>query len=71
MKKLNFEMSGECLGFTFDPRDYIDVENITDLENEIAECAEDSVCWGVYLIGDTYEELWEQVQQAKLEQSKE
>jgi hypothetical protein len=50
------------------PYEWTDTTDIKDFEKQLIDLAEEQASWGVRLVGKTIQELWEEVQQAKLEE---
>ncbi len=68
-QKISFEVYGDVNDMDFDPNEFTEIETMKEFEKLILDGAEDSATWGVRIIGDTIEKLWEKVQQAKASKS--
>lgn len=64
-RKIQCEVYGNCPAFHFDPHDFIDVEDIIEFEDDLNMMLEDDVTYGVKLVGESIESLWEEVQKVK------
>lgn len=70
-KELSFEVSGDVNGMEWDASEWTDVESQEEFEKQLIDLAEEQASWGVRLVGQTIQELWEEVLQAKLSESAE
>ena len=68
--RIDFDVYGGTT-FAFDPTEWTNCESVRELEDQMTERAEDSVCYGVEPCGFTFAELWEHVKEAKEKEEEE
>ena len=62
---LRFEIYGDVDGMEWNPSEWTDCETRDDLGRQLIEVAEDNATWGIRIVGISWDELWEQVQEAR------
>ena len=67
-EELSFEVYGDTNDMEWSPYEWTDTTDIKDFEKQLIDLAEEQASWGVRLVGKTIQELWEEVQQANLEE---
>lgn len=67
MRNISFAVDGDCDDIPWDPHEWVDADSLESFEQVLLACAKDNATWGLKVISDRIEDLWAEVQKAKIE----